>query len=355
MMPHPIDNFIGLKRFFTKSEPPCTIRVKRPQGFRVFEIPYIEKTVGTHLYVLLKKNIDTFTAIAEIAKRYGGTWCWGGLKDSSAITLQYVCSDKNLENIDISISQEKCLSLRKIGKGYINIGMVKENIFLIDVEGKCPIVEYIKSTLNEMKCVPGIYAYQRFGTRRPISHIVGKLILKGRFAEAVDVILGEPTPWESPVARRLRRLYYSEGPVVYLGAPKFMDIERRLASYLLKKNSPKKALFKLPQFRLFLNAFQAFIYNKALTTYEDTSPFNVTPGYSSWELYKEVLVEENIDKGILKRYGLKGSPRQPCTPFNGKVIVHDDTHVSLLFTLPKGYYATTILREIVKGDPKNYS
>ncbi|UXD22371.1 hypothetical protein IPA_03995 [Ignicoccus pacificus DSM 13166] len=348
-MIHPIDAYIGLKRFFTSTIPPCRIWLQRPEDFHVIEIPKVYD-VDENLYLLLKQNVDTFNAIEEIEKGLGGRWVWSGLKDSNAITVQHVSS-----KVDVGEwrwkRKNKCLYLKKIGKGGVKRGDLKANLFIIRLRSKCDIEGYVKETLDEMKDVPGIYSYQRFGTRRPITHVVGKMVLLGRWEEAINVLLGEPTPWESERAREVRRLYYEMGPKAYLDAPPYLNIERKVARALLKGLPPRKALLSLPQFEIFLGAFQAYIYNKALT---DLKWYNRTPGYDTYDLYKEYFKEEGIEKRSLKKFKVRSFRRSP--KYNAKVVLRKSAEgLFLIFTLPKGYYATTLLREIIKGDPKEFS
>ncbi len=353
MMPHPIDLYIGLKSFFSTSTPPCKIWLERPYDFHVIELGSPIPS-NSSLYVLTKVNIDTFNAINILKKKFGGHWSWAGLKDARAITLQLVSSNVHVDSYSWN-SSNKCLYIKRIGSGDVKPGTLNGNSFVITLRANCKIHDYVLRIMDELgQQIPGIYGYQRFGTKRPISHIIGKLILQEKWDEAVDVLLGEPTPWESEKAREIRKLYYEMGPSAYLHAPKFLNIERRVAFSLLKGKSSRQAIVSLPQFRLFINAFQAYVYNKALTSdVDDLSRYSKTPGFNSWEVYKELFLEEGINRSSLKKFKVRGTPRKPLVRRN--VIVRSlDNDVVLAFSLPKGYFATALLREIIKGDPKGY-
>ncbi|ALU12459.1 hypothetical protein EYM_04010 [Ignicoccus islandicus DSM 13165] len=306
------------------------------------------------MYIMEKCCIDTIHAVRELEKATGTTWKYSGLKDAHAVTVQLVSSWSSIKN-EMTLSKgKKCVRVKKVGVGKLVKGKTKGNVFVIRLRPECNVKEYIDGVLSELYCVPGIYGYQRFGTKRPITHVIGKLILKDSFDEALDVLLGEPTPWESPVAREIRKRYYSEGPKAYLDAPKYMDIERKVSLMLLNGYSPKYALKRLRIFDLFLNAFQAYIYNLALTSENEINRFNVTPGYNTWGLYREYFELNEVDRKSLKRYRIRGVHRLPC--YNAQIRLHKlDGDVVLVFKLPRGYYATSVLREIVKGDPKNFS
>ena len=340
-MIHPIDAYVGMTKFFMNLDLPCKGSVPRPKGFKVIELstplpgPY-------YVYSLLKENLDTFHAVGILKKRFGGKWKWLGLKDSNAITLQLVSSSKFVEPWSFRHGK-RCLVLRPLGLGKINKDSLSGNLFVIDIELECET-----SAFSGRFVVPGYFSYQRFGTTRPVSHVVGKLVLRRDWEEAIDVLLGEPTPWESRRARELRLKYYEEGPKAFLKAPRFLDVEREVAKKLLKGESPERALRSLNVFKVFLHAYQAYLYNKALSTFEDPceGPRRL-PGPGARE-YEDLLWEEGVDYRAFEEFGLRAEPRQPCAETEIKAFAKGRT-LTLVFALPRGYYATTILRELIKN------
>ncbi len=52
--------------------------------------------------------------------------------------------------------------------------------------------------------IPNFFGHQRFGTTRPITHLVGKAISKGLFEEAVMIFLAKPSVHEHPASRQAR-------------------------------------------------------------------------------------------------------------------------------------------------------
>lgn len=258
--PHPIDYYVGMTKYFLNLEA-CEGRVLRPKGFRVIELS--EPSPGpSYVYLLLKEGIDTIHALREIRRRLGGKWYHLGLKDANGVTLQLLSSDVVSEGLQLRL-RKGCLVLTPLGRGSINKARMWGNAFVIDLQCSKP------HSLEGKVKVPGYFSYQRFGTARPVSHVVGKMILLERWEEAVEALLGEPTPWESEAARRVRLEYYSEGPRAYLRAPKFMDVERRVAFELLRGSSPKRALKKSGLTELFLHAYQSYLYNKRLSEFDD--------------------------------------------------------------------------------------
>jgi len=340
-MIHPIDNYVGMTKFFLNVTEPCQGRVPRPEGFRVIELS--EPLPGPYyLYLLLKEKIDTPHAVSWLKRKFGGKWKWLGLKDSNAVTVQLLSSTSSVGKVKAQLGRG-CLRLLPLGLGRLSGRSLKGNLFVIDINFEC-----IPKPLEGTYPVPGYFSYQRFGTARPITHVVGKLILQNKWEEAVRVFLGEPTPWESEKARRIRLKYYEEGPKVYLNAPKFMDLERSLAIRILKGYSAKRALRSLPVFELFLQAYQSYLYNKLLSKSDDPCKGPVRLPGPGAEEYSELLEEEGVSFEDFKRFGLRAAPRKPCHETRVKGFVKDRT-LTLVFALPKGYYATSLLREIVKN------
>jgi tRNA pseudouridine13 synthase len=182
--------------------------------------------------------------------------------------------------------------------------------------------------------------------------------------------------------------------------PRGMDIEKRLISSLVAGKDPKAALRAIPITirRLFVQAYQAFIFNKCLskclTSGEDiTRPrdgdlvFEMEGEFTFGKVAKYQLGEtkpvvpaitltgysfrerpgrfEQITNEILKDEGVspkdfyikemdelsqQGGFRQAPLWCKGFSYLKDPLVVS--FKLPKGSYATTLLREIMKpADP----
>ncbi len=342
---HPIEAYIGITRFFTDLSPPCEGRVLRPKGFRVVELS--EPLPGEeYVYLLLKENIDTLHAVAFLERKFRSPFSWAGLKDANAITVQAVSSPKRVEDLSARVGKG-CLVLKRLGKGRVEFGVLRGNLFIIDLAFECNVEGY---EMPESMTVPGFFGHQRFGSRRPISHVVGKFLLRGEQEKAADALLGEPFPWESERAREVRKRYYEEGPKAFLDAPKFMDLEKRVAKALLNGVPLEKVLRKLRLFRLFLHAFQSYIYNKALSAQENPceGPKRL-PGPGATE-FSDILEEEGIDFDDLKKFKLRATPRAPCYKTKVKSFKREN-YLTIIFELPKGYYATSLIREILKTSP----
>ena len=66
----------------------------------------------------------------------------------------------------------------------------------------------ISQTLEELEAlggIPNFFGHQRFGTTRPITHLVGKAIVRGDFEEAAMLFLAKPSVHEHPASRQARQ------------------------------------------------------------------------------------------------------------------------------------------------------
>ena len=66
----------------------------------------------------------------------------------------------------------------------------------------------ILQTIEELEAlggIPNFFGHQRFGTTRPITHLVGKALVKGDFEEAAMLFLAKPSVHEHPASRQARQ------------------------------------------------------------------------------------------------------------------------------------------------------
>ena len=116
-----------------------------------------------------------------------------GLKDASAITEQFVGSPHKGKPIE-DFSTEK-YSLAKIGftkKPLSKKDMIGNN-FKIQISDCSDGL----SSFVEHNCILNFYGYQRFGSKRPVTHLIGKAILQRNFDKAVDLILSFTSTYDS--------------------------------------------------------------------------------------------------------------------------------------------------------------
>ena len=147
------------------------------------------------LCVLVKRNWDTFIAIKNVAKQLGidqRRIQIAGIKDAKAVTAQYLTIEDSLME-DASKVNIKDIQLYPVGylREALSLYYLLGNYFTINIKSitleQDTVKTRIAQTIKELEAVGGIpnfFGHQRFGTTRPITHLVGKALVRGDFKEA---------------------------------------------------------------------------------------------------------------------------------------------------------------------------
>lgn len=390
-----LDNLIGISIYCTKTEGTGGKIKSSPEQFFVSEI-LREKTLGKisqsgsyTVYKLKKHGIDTNHALSDIYKKYGLRLKALGLKDANASTEQYVCdisSGRSTENIVTNR-----YTLEKIG--LVQKPLTKKDMIGNHFKIKIDEVDFTKIyQFNEQDKILNFYGYQRFGSRRAVSHIIGKAILQKNFDHAVDILLSHTSEYDLPQNTKVREMLKdrSNYSKILNEIPPQMDIERMVVTEMTSHNNSLKALRGIPLQlrRFFVEAFQSFVFNKTISKAHEYGEELLQPllqdvcfdkddilgryqndpqqrlaiplvGYSyskknRFDKYiSQILDEEQISTKDffvkeMQEASEEGGFRQAmivCNDFSTS-----DPYVS--FTLSRGSYATILLREIIKpSDP----
>ena len=266
-----IDRELGLSVYSTTFQG-CGGKIKlQNKNFRVKEIisekskKLILDKDGFAVYLLKKNGIDTTHALDDIKKRFGLALKSLGLKDSSAVTEQYVYSitkTKPIEKIE-----GKKYNLERIG--FIKKPLSKKdmigNHFIIKIDNPSKNID----KFSEFGHILNFFGYQRFGSKRPITHIVGKKIVQKDFKGAVDVILNANSEHDIQQNNEIRNIIsqsrnYSE---IINKIPKSMDIELAVMTEMDESNDPVKAIRAIPlqMRRFYVQAYQSFLFNRTIS------------------------------------------------------------------------------------------
>ena len=339
--------------------------------------------VGYAVYVMRKAGIDTPHALQRIRSHTGQRLKALGFKDAQATTEQYVCATS------------KHAKLSEYSDGYVSlspVGYVKHPLRARDMSGNAfaITVRDHNGTLTdfvEWGKILNFYAYQRFGSARPITHLVGRAIIDGDWQHAADLILTFESPYESEDGKRCRRRMaeartYAE---MLKTMPRGMDIEQSVASVLAERGDPHSAIRSLPvqMRRFYVQAYQSHIFNLALTAAfesgESMLPRNGDVCYSAdgrlgrysgqagQELAMPLVGHSYYAKtrfagaisGIMREVGIaprdfaienmqeassEGGFRSVSISASRATVESDTVHVALR----RGSYATALVREIIK-------
>ena len=385
-----IDKEIGISVYTTKSS---SISGKIKQNENDFSVKEVlsEKAIdsfdndeGHAVYLLKKSGIDTNHALADIEKRYGLVLKSLGLKDANAKTDQYVYTYKKINSLE-----------EYNGKKYSaqRVGFVKKPISKKDMLGN--YFEIRVSDLNDAlpsfsgnENILNFFGYQRFGSKRPITHLVGKSIIKGDYEEAIEYLLNFSSKYDSEKNNEIRKLISernSESEIIEL-LPYSMDIERNLLRQLSNDNDSKNAIRSIPLTlrRFYIQAYQSFLFNKTLSlAYEfeeqlfapenddvcfdknfvlgkfenDSSQKLAIPlvGHSYYKksrfdyyikkvLEEELLTPKDFFIKDFQELSIDGGFRNASINY-----LNFQIHENLIkFQLSRGSYATIVLREILK-------
>jgi len=235
---------------------------------------------GYLICILIKKGSDTLTAMEKIARHIGvdlDRISFAGIKDAQALTAQYISigavsperAQINLEDlclIPIRFSKEKISTKVLLGNQFnITVRSIPHN--LAETRGR---ISETWREISDLGGVPNFFGHQRFGTIRPITHLVGRFIVKGMFEEAVMLFLSEPGKHESSRAREAREylLETADFRSALKIFPRTLTYERVMLRYLSKY--PRDflgALRRLPLKlrRLFVQAYQSYLFNRFLS------------------------------------------------------------------------------------------
>lgn len=218
-----------------------------------------------------KTGIDTAHALRHVHKKTTLRLKPLGLKDAHAITRQYVCatsrSTKLKEYSDDTVSLLPVGYVQRPLSGKDMVG----NMFEITVRDH----DGTLSEFTEWKKILNFYAYQRFGSARAMTHLVGKALVTRDWRTATEIILKFSSPYESESTLELRaQITEAETYTEMLKImPHGMDIERILAGALENRDKPLDALRTLPLQirRLYVQAYQSYIFNSALSSAVESS------------------------------------------------------------------------------------
>jgi tRNA pseudouridine13 synthase len=245
------------------------------------EIPRLAG-IGRYLVcALVKRNWDTLLAIKKVARRLGISRKRiqiAGLKDAKALTAQHI-TIQGITPEHVSQVRIKDINLNPLyfSDGRIFSQLLLGNQFKITIRGlshTSPVVkqrvENVQTALESMGGFPNFYGHQRFGTVRPITHLVGLFLVKGDLEKAALTFLAQPSIHEHPESKEAReQLRETQDLKKALNSfPKYLHYERIMLSYLAKQPKDFVGAFrKLPLKlrRLFVQAYQSFLFNKSLS------------------------------------------------------------------------------------------
>ncbi len=248
------------------------------------EMQAVEAPSPVHRYllcVMVKRNWDTFQAVRTVAWQLGISLQQihiAGIKDANALTAQHITIEgakpedvKKIKLKDVEIRPVRYFR-NKLSAYYLLGNSFRVNVRKI-THPKTVIRQRLTEIVEEIDAhggVPNFFGHQRFGTTRPITHLVGEAIVKRNFRKAAMLFLAKPSPHEHPESRKAREeLWRTQDFKKALKIfPKQLRYEHLMLKHLASnpddfigafKQLPKKLCILFPQ------AYQSFLFNRILS------------------------------------------------------------------------------------------
>jgi tRNA pseudouridine13 synthase len=418
---------LGLEVFFTDT-PGTKGRLKREvEDFVVDEISIHPPEDGSGRFTIAKvtsTNWETNRLVRQMARQLGisrNRISFAGTKDKRAVTSQLICFEAPLEDVlGLRLHQVLIEGAYRSRKN-LTIGDLIGNSFKIKVRDCAQRDEELAlvaaSTIDELSSLggfPNFFGVQRFGSLRPITHIVGRHIVRGEFEQACMAYAANPVPEESEESKRARQFIKEtrDYPSALKLLPRHLMFERIVVEHLAKDPQDfAGAIRALPRNlqMMFVHAYQAFMFNRILSERvrrglpldspvvgdivlpmdkhglpDHDKPVPVTQHnldlvasqvgnrrasvsavlFGSESTFCEGVPGE-IERSIVEREGVSrqdfivplipecsstGSRRELVAQFHDLSYQTSGDTLDISFSLGKGCYATCLLREVMKAD-----
>lgn len=420
-----LERLMGIEAYLTSAEGlggrlRCDL-----SDFIVREVPDVQiGDKGDYLIVRVEKaNWETHHLLRDMARQLGisderiGI---AGIKDKRAITAQLM-SIRGIAADDLGKIALPGVTVVALGRSHKSIapGALKGNDFDITIRCIClepaEIERRIAAVSDEIAAaggVPNFFGYQRFGIKRPVTHLVGEQIVKGDIEGAAMTFIARSFPWEKPENREARDFVqdtrdFGKGLEIY---PLNLRYERTMMHHLIERPGDYRGAFRaLPGglITMFVHAFQSYLFNRMLSRRIELGKSLSVPGEGDVVCFAgsdgkpdtskaELVTAKNLSdvlyllkrrraflvlpivgrdtkpsmldataRGILDEAGVGPEsfviPRIPELTSAGRWreallpvrpdITPGERLARARFFLPKGGYATTVLREYMKADP----
>lgn len=320
----------------------------------------------------------------------------------------------DVEIFDICISPR----VLKIGDLYGNDFEIRIMDIKLTEEELLDRISSTEQQLAKVNGFPNFFGIQRFGVIRPVTQDIGKLLVQKKFEDAILAYIGNPMEGEPEKDYEVRaefdRCWDLEWAIE--NYPKYLNFERIMINYLIRHPEDYiGALDQLPKnlCMMFIHAYQSYLFNKMVCArIRNEIPLNEPvqgdivlpiddhklPVHKTWipiternhqklirqcrngkafvsgvlygsetpmangafgEIEQQIIEEEGLSSedfiiAELPKISSKGSRREIIAPVLRFEYEIKSEYVKMHFGLIKGSYATTLLREYLKGDIRNY-
>ncbi|MCI4363578.1 MAG: tRNA pseudouridine(13) synthase TruD, partial [Thermoplasmata archaeon] len=218
--PPPADAELGL-RCYASTTPGTGGRLKASaEDFEVREISAYPMPDEQGPFTILRiesRMREQHALVGSLGRAFGlppGAIAWAGTKDRRAITEQLI----SLHAAPIDAGRLELPGVRVLDAYRARTGLVLGHHYgnafrlrICDVPlGAGEALLRIEATLEELRArggIPNYFGPQRFGEVRPVTHLVGRALLHGDVAGAVELYLAAELGAESGPGAEARRAY----------------------------------------------------------------------------------------------------------------------------------------------------
>jgi tRNA pseudouridine13 synthase len=421
--PPAADRAVGLGFYLSRS-PGTPGRTKATwEEFRVTEISSYPRPDAEGPFTVLRvrsggwEQHELGAAIARELRLPSRSVQWSGTKDRRAVAERLLSYRGAPPEDGLHLPRVELLEAYRARDGLV-LGHHYGNAFQVRVSSiSGPLTAAVESyravaaELRERGGFPNFFGLQRFGEVRPITHEVGRWVVRGDLAKAVDVYLTERPATGAPGVGDEARLAYVQhrDPSRALREfPTEYRFERQLLERLARGDPAERAFRALSRDLrlLFVHAFQSYLFNHWLCRrHESGLPFDrpvegdrilrlgrdgtvrsqeavpveadnlgecgdlvergrallagplvgfgTTLGGIPGQLLTELLDREGVrpvefECPMAPEVASQGAWRPILLPLPPIGLVPDTDGVTFTFALPKGAYATVLLREFLK-------
>ena len=418
---------LGLEVFLTDGIPGIGGKLRKaPEDFQVDEISILPPADPEGKFVIAKVWHRNWEA-NRLVRRLGSNLRIGrakigfaGTKDGRSLSTQLMSFNAPIEAVQsLAIPDVEILDAYR-ARRMISIGDLVGNRFKIGVadidagvDAKA-ICDSVRAKLDSIGGSPNFFGIQRFGSVRPITHLIGKDLIRGDFEGAVMRYVANPMDEEGSEANDARRVLQETRDFerAFREFPMKLSFERTMIGHM--KDNPTDylgALRLLPYnlLMMFVHAYQSHLFNRILSErirkgmslrepevgdlVLPLSKTNVPDHDNSilvsvdnlekatrnakegkafvsgllygtesvfadgrmGEIERKIVEAEEISKLDFQIVGLreassKGSRREILSSYKDLAINVGEGEATFQFTLTKGCYATTLMREFMKAE-----
>lgn len=267
---------IGLE-FYVTASPPVSAGFKiSPGDFVVEEISSYPRPVPDGPFTILRvesRDWEQHELSERLAQRLGlppHSLGWAGTKDRRSISVRLLSYRGSPPEHELHLPGVRIVDAYRARDGLV-LGHHYGNAFRIRLasNGSDRILEPLQTALGELREGGGfanLFGPQRFGEVRPITHVVGRWIVKGDLDKAVDTyLLAHPgVPGTVGYDARVSFSEHRDPARALREFPPAFRFERKLLNHLASGHSSERALRALSRElrTLFVHAYQAQIFNR---------------------------------------------------------------------------------------------